>query len=55
MRAGIIGLIAIAILVGGTLMGIASLLLVPLVAAVALIALAAWLLVRRVRGKPPIR
>lgn len=54
MRAGIIAAILFVVLVGGTAMGIASLLLLPLVGGVVLIALLIWTLQRRSRGKPPV-
>jgi hypothetical protein len=55
MRAALIGLIAVVLLIGGSIMGIASLLLFPLVAIVALIAVVVWMAARRVEGKPPMR
>ena len=54
MRAGLIGLIALIILIGGSILGIASLLLFPLVGIVALIAIVIWMAARRAEGKPPM-
>jgi hypothetical protein len=47
--------IIIGILIGGTVMGVASLLLLPLVGGVLLLALIVWFLQRRARGEPPLR
>jgi hypothetical protein len=55
MRAGIIAAILLVVLIGGTVMGIASLVLLPLVGIVFAIVLVIWLLQRRSAGKPPIR
>jgi hypothetical protein len=55
MRGALLGIVLLIILVGGTVMGIASLLLLPLVGAVLLVALLIWFVQRRAAGKPPIR
>ena len=54
MHAFLIGLIGVVVLIGGSLMGIASLLLFPLVGIIALIAIVVWMAVRRAEHKPPI-
>ena len=54
MHALLIGLIGVVLLIGGSLMGIASLLLFPLVGIVALIAIVIWMVTRRAEGKPPM-
>lgn len=51
----LIVLAVLAILVGGTVLGIASLVLLPLVGGVVLVALLILFLQRRQAGKPPIR
>lgn len=55
MKAGLIVLIAVLVLLGGIVMGVASLFLFPIVGALAVIALLIWLLRRRAALKPPIR
>lgn len=54
MNAGLIGLIAVVILLGGLFMGVASLFLFPIVGALAFVALLIWLLRRRAANKPPV-
>jgi hypothetical protein len=54
MRSGLIALAVIAILLGGIFMGVASLLILPLVGIVAAIALISWIIARRAQHKPPI-
>lgn len=55
MRAALIGGILLIFLVGGSIMGVASLLLLPLVGIVAALVLLIWFLRRRAEHKPPIR
>jgi hypothetical protein len=50
----LIGLLGVVILIGGSIMGIASLLLFPLVGIIALIAIVVWMAVRRAEHKPPM-
>jgi predicted PurR-regulated permease PerM len=47
-------LIALLILVGGIVLGIAGIFLAPILGALGLIILVVWLLQRRARDKPPI-
>jgi uncharacterized membrane-anchored protein len=54
MRTGLIVAVVLLILLGGTAMGIASLLLLPLVGGVFLIVLLVWALQRRAQRKPPM-
>jgi hypothetical protein len=55
MRPALAGAIALIVLIVGTVFGVASLLLLPVVGAVALIALLIWFAQRRARDEPPIR
>ena len=55
MRAGLIGAIALVILIAGSILGVASLLLLPLVGIIALIAVLIWMAGRRAEGKPPMQ
>lgn len=54
MRAALIALVVVLVLVGGTFMGVAAMFLVPIVAAIALIAIALTLLARKAEDKPPM-
>jgi predicted ABC-type sugar transport system permease subunit len=54
MNAGLIGLVVVLVLLGGTLMGVAALFLVPIVGALVIVALLIWLLRRRAAHKPPV-
>lgn len=54
MRAGVITGLAALVLVGGLLMGVAGLLLLPLVAGIALVGLVIWMLGRKAEHRPPI-
>jgi hypothetical protein len=55
MRTAVIAGAVLVILVGGTVLGIASLVLLPLVGVVALVVLLIWFARRRAEHKPPIR
>ena len=55
MNTGLIILIAVLVLLGGTFFGIASVFLFPIVGAIAIVALLIWMLRRRAEHKPPIR
>ena len=49
-----IGLLALAVLIGGTLLGITALLLVPLLGILVLIVFLVWTARRRAQHRPPI-
>jgi Mn2+/Fe2+ NRAMP family transporter len=55
MRSTLVIVAVAVILLGGAAMGFASLLLLPLIGGIALIALIVWFLQRRSAGKPPLR
>lgn len=55
MRTAVLAGIALLVLIVGSLMGVAALLLLPLVGIVAVIALLVWFARRRASGRPPIR
>jgi hypothetical protein len=55
MRSAIIGGVAVLVLLGGSIMGVAAMLLLPVVGIIAAIALLIWFLQRRASGRPPIR
>ena len=54
MNAGLVLLVAVLVMLGGVLMGVAALFLVPIVGALAVIALLIWVLRRRAANKPPV-
>ncbi|MGH7447973.1 MAG: hypothetical protein ACRELT_10465 [Longimicrobiales bacterium] len=54
MNTALIVLVAVLVLLGGVLMGVAAIFLLPIVGALALIALVIWVLRRRAEHKPPI-
>lgn len=54
MNTGLVVLIAVLVLLGGIFMGVAAVFLVPIVGALAIIALLIWVLRRRAEHKPPI-
>jgi hypothetical protein len=54
MRPAVAAIIALLVLVVGTFMGVAALLVLPLAGAVVLVALLVWLLQRRAANKPPV-
>lgn len=55
MRAALVITVVLVVLLGGTLMGIAAMFLVPLIASIAVLALLIWFVQRRASNKPPIR
>lgn len=55
MRTALAIVIVLVVLLGGTVMGIAAMFLVPLIASIAVLALLIWFVQRRTSGKPPIR
>jgi hypothetical protein len=55
MRSALFAGVALLILIGGSLMGVAALLLLPVAGIILAIALLIWMLQRRASGKPPIR
>lgn len=55
MGAVLIALVVLLVIVGGSIMGVASLLIVPLVAFIVLVGLLIWFVSRRARNKPPLR
>lgn len=54
MHAGLVLLVAVLVMLGGVFMGVAALFLVPIVGALAVIALLIWVLRRRAANKPPV-
>jgi hypothetical protein len=54
MRSALIAGVALLILIGGSFMGVAALLLLPIAGVVLLVALLIWVIQRRASGKPPI-
>jgi Na+-driven multidrug efflux pump len=54
MRTTLVAGIVLLVLVGGTIMGIASIFLLPLVGIIAAVVILLWFLRRRAEHKPPI-
>lgn len=54
MGAVLIALVVLIVIVGGSIMGVASVLLVPLIAFIVLVGLLIWFASRRARNKPPM-
>lgn len=54
MNAGLILLVAVLVVLGGVFMGVAAVFLVPIVGALAVVALLIWVLRRRAANKPPV-
>jgi hypothetical protein len=55
MRAILAAVIVAVVLLGGLVMGVAAMFLVPLLASIAVLALLIWFIQRRAANKPPIR
>jgi hypothetical protein len=55
MRITLAAAIVLVVVLGGTVMGIAAMFLVPLIASIAVLALLIWFVQRRTSNKPPIR
>lgn len=54
MNAGYLALLAVLIIVGGTIFGIASIFVLPIAGVIAAIAFAIWFIGREAQNKPPI-
>jgi uncharacterized membrane-anchored protein len=54
MRTGLIAAVALIVLLGGTVMGIAAIFVLPIVGGIALLALILYALGRRADNRPPM-